>query len=243
VSEKEEIVYWAPFFKRTNHNDDPVDWSLLYEDPEQLYKILAKDRNKAELITMFNCPAMQNFTKNIYTLKNPITTHLEVKEGHVHAISETSVMSRVDHISSMTDSSMFVLGLNWVFFAESESLNIGISSPFATRAPHMNYGTITPGSFDIGKWFRSFNLEFNLWKNVTEFKAEEGEHLAYVHFQTDKKVVLKRFEVNEKLTGYLLATSTSPNWDKKVTLVKRYNRFKNSRMKEMIMKEIKNNLL
>jgi hypothetical protein len=243
MAEKEEIVYWAPFFKRDNHRNDPVDWNLLYEEPEQLYRFLAKDRNKSEEITMFNCPAMQNFTKNIYILKCPITTHLEVKDGHVHPISETSVLSRVDHLSSINDSFMFVLGLNWVFFTESDSLNIGISSPFATRAPHMNYGTITPGSFDIGKWLRAFNLEFNLWKGVTEFKAEEDEHLGYVHFQTDKKVVLKRFEVTEKLTGYLLATSSSPGWDKKVPLIKRYNRFKNSRTKELALKEIKANLV
>ena len=44
MAEKEEVVYWAPFFKRTNHNDDPVDWSLLYEDPEQLYKISSNIR-------------------------------------------------------------------------------------------------------------------------------------------------------------------------------------------------------
>lgn len=240
---KEEIVYWAPFFNRINHRNEPSDWNLLYDEPEQLYRFLAKDRNKNEEITMFNCPAMSNYTRNTYILKNPILTHLKIKDGTIEALSETSVASRIDHLSSINNSSMFVMGLNWVFFSESESLNIRITSPFATQTPHTQYGTITPGLYDIGKWFRSFNLEFNLWPGVEEFKAEEDEHLAYVNFETDKKVILKRFEVEEKLTGYLLATSSSTEWDKKVPLIKRYNRFKNTRMKEMVMKEIKRNLV
>jgi hypothetical protein len=243
MAEKEEIVYWAPFFKRINNHNDPNDWNLLYEEPEQLYRLLSKDRNKDEEITMFNCPAMINYTKNIYVLKNPIATHLEIKDWEVIQKSETGIGGRVDHLSSYKDSSMFVYVLNWVFFTESDSLMVDISSPFASKAPHMNYGTISPGSYDIGKWFRSFNLEYNLWKGINEFKAEEDEHLAYVRFQTDKKVVLKRFETNDKLTGYLLGTSSSTSWEKNVPLVKRYERFKNSRMKELVLKEIKRNLV
>ena len=140
-------------------------------------------------------------------------------------------------------SSMFVYSLNWAFFAENDSLMMSISSPFASRAPHMNYGTIAPGIYDIGKWFRSFNLEYNLWPGIEEFKIKEGEHIAYVHFQTDKKIVLKRFEINDKLAGYLLAASTSTNWQKKIPLSKRYEIFKKTRMKELVMKEIRRNTI
>ena len=67
--------------------------------------------------------------------------------------------------------------------------------------------------------------------------------MAYVEFLTDKKVELVRFKLNLDLKTYLESTSSSSGWEKKIPLAERYERFKRTRMKDLIMKEIKNNIV
>jgi hypothetical protein len=107
----------------------------------------------------------------------------------------------------------------------------------------MRYGSIVPGQLDIGKWFRNITLEYNLWEGVDNFFIDKGEHLAYIEFDTNKKVELVRFKLNTELKTYLESTSSSSNWEPMVSIQERYERFKRTRMKDLVMKEIKANLL
>ena len=57
------------------------------------------------------------------------------------------------------------LSLRHMFFADS-SLKMTLSSPFFHEPKHTKYGTIFPGSFDVGQWFRPINIELQMWKKV-----------------------------------------------------------------------------
>ena len=100
-----------------------------------------------------------------------------------------------------------------------------------------------PGKLNISKWFRYINLEYILHTGVKEFKVNKGESLAYVVFNTNKKVNLKRFEMNDKLHSYGLATGTSTKWEPRVPLATRYKRFMETRTNKLVLNEIKKNLV
>ena len=53
--------------------------------------------------------------------------------------------------------------------------------------PHMQYGAVTPGQFNIGKWFRPIQTEINLWENINTFSINKDEPLAFINFLTSKK--------------------------------------------------------
>ena len=258
-------VYWAPV--HFNIAAPPKDWNMYYYDPKNLLSSLNNNRRKVsknsivpklkvndvfstkslmdpQMSNFFSCPAFTNFAKNVYALENPITTSLVIDENKtIKYKSEDYIKSWIAHPESVKGQTLFVYDLQWVFFTEEDDLMMKLTSPYFSNSEHMRYGSVVPGQFNIGKWFRNIGLEYNLWNNVNEFTVKKGEDLAYVEFLTDKKVELVRFKLNLDLKTYLESTSSSSGWEKKIPLAERYARFKRTRMKELIMKEIKNNIV
>jgi hypothetical protein len=239
-------VYWAP--ADFNLNTVPKDNNMLYYDPLNLLNILKN--NKSNLLkndsvrnTFFSCPVFSKLSKNIFVLENPLKTDIEINNSTIKYNGETGIPSVVTHPPSLNNQILFVYNMKWVFFTDDESLNMKLTSPYFSNSNHMRYGSIVPGQLDIGKWFRNVTLEYNLWEGVNKFSIDKGEHLAYIEFETDKKVELIRFKLNTELKTYLESTSSSSNWEPKVSIQERYERFKRTRMKDLVMKEIKTNVL
>jgi hypothetical protein len=239
-------VYWAP--ADFNLNTAPKDNSLLYYEPLSLLNILKN--NKSNLSeeqsirnTFFSCPVFSKLSKNIFVLENPLKTDLTIKNNSIKYSGETGIPSTIVHPPSLNNQILFIYNMKWVFFTEDDSLNMKLTSPYFSNSNHMRYGSIVPGQLDIGKWFRNITLEYNLWEGVDNFFIDKGEHLAYIEFDTNKKVELVRFKLNTELKTYLESTSSSSNWEPMVSIQERYERFKRTRMKDLVMKEIKANLL
>jgi hypothetical protein len=246
MKDKEPIViYWSPIW------DDPsgTNWNLLYQEPEQLFKHFNKNRltNKEanDSSNMLNCPAISNKFKQTYMFLNPTDSHLYIEDDmNISYLSSTSIGGKIQRGSSFKDNIILRYFLGWSFFTEEDSLEMNITAPYFHRPKYLNYGAIIPGSFDIGKWFRPYNAEFNLWNGVNEFKAEEGEPLFYVEFMTDRPIILKRFINTDSIHKLAWASADISNtMGRFKPLVKRYEQFAASRNKELVLKEIKNNLL
>ncbi len=263
------IVYWAPVWDLI---EDPIDWNMLYSEPENLFSVMLDDRtqrvpgvkydfsakrpNIASNHNMFRCPAISNITKNTFLLRNPLETHLrldppdynkellpgttpELDNARLKFYSKNRLQCDLVHQANLSGSEMFVYGLKWIFFTEDASLNMNLTSPWFTNSPHMKYASIVPGQFDVGKWFRSISLEYNLWPNNNEFKILADEIAGYVSFETPNDVELVRFQMNDSLTRYSRATASSSSWYTNIPLLKRYKMFEDAKMKRLIMKKIK----
>jgi hypothetical protein len=231
-------IYWCPSFPTSE-----IDWNLLYYEPENLYDSIRPqktDSNPGD--NFFYCPAFSNFAKNTFLLKNPIRTHFKIIDGQIIPQENNYVTSYINRPPSMHNRTLLEYGLQWLFFSE-EDIEITLTSPYFDVQPHMSYGCLIPGRFNISSWFRTVNLEFNLKDSVNEFVIEKDEILGYVSFSTDKKVVLKRFENNFKLESYAKSCATSSSWESWIPMKKRYDRFRQTRMKELVLKQIKDNLL
>lgn len=239
-------VYWSPATFQSwlfaQGAERHVDWAILYSEPNSLYNEISAKRNnnKADVL---RCPAFINKTKNTFILKNPMETELFIQDNSVQIVSNNYINSVIEREPMLKNNLIFTYKLNWVFFTDEPSLNMSLTSPWFSNSKYLNQGSLMPGIFDIGKWFRVLNLEFNLWENNNQIRFQENEDLAYVEFQTDKQVKLQQFNMTSELDRLLETVSNSTVWEKNVSLVKRYKRFQESKFKPRILKEIQKNLL
>jgi len=117
------------------------------------------------------------------------------------------------------------------------------TAPYFLNAPHLKYGAVTPGQYNIGKWFRPIQTEINLWDNVKEFKIKKDEPLAFLNFLTNKKINFKMFHMSDDLAKIMTVCATASTWEVNVPLVSRYLRFHESKMLQKTLKLIKQNLI
>jgi len=234
-------IYWAP----VDDEQKDKDWSILYPDPtvldHDLKKKMAKNIDKKS--NLFFCPAVKDLTSKIAVLKCPIASQYKVKNNEFQPVSKNYVNLKFTHKPNFENNFMFEMCLSYVFFAEEESVNMTFSSPYFSNSPHLQYGSIIPGTFNIAKWFRNVNMEFNLWDDITEFKIKRNEPLAYVHFECKNEIELVRFDFNERLHRLRNTCATACDWERFVPLAERYQRFKEARFRSIVLKEIKKNIV
>jgi hypothetical protein len=102
---------------------------------------------------------------------------------------------------------------------------------------------MVPGKLDISKWFRVINIQFNLWDDVTQFRINKNEPLFYTNFITDNQVELVRFEMNDYLVKHARTIASAGEWEPRISLSERFDRFRLSRTKDLILREIKKQVL
>lgn len=235
-------VYWAPFVSGEN-----PDWNMLYSDPENIFDNLKKQSNPGiKLDSFLACPAVSDKLKKVFVLKNTLDSTFNFDEfQNITSLNKDSSYVNLYKIRKPTlkNTNTLVYKMQWIFFAD-EPVVADFTSPYFHKPKYLNYGSVIPGKMDIGKWFRPYNAEIITWEKDGLISFEENEPLAYVSFNTDKNIKLIRFNMNEKLMKYAESCMNSPsNYGRNLPLIKRYERFKNSRMNEIILKEIKNNAL
>jgi len=102
---------------------------------------------------------------------------------------------------------------------------------------------VVPGRFDIGKWFRPMNMEFQLWEGVSEMKIAANEALCYIHFNTDKKIVFKKFIMTREMDKLLVSILRASPYRRFARLSDRYRVFEQSQSKQRVLKLIQKQLI
>jgi hypothetical protein len=235
---KELIVYWSPY---QGYENTQVNFNLLYEDPEPLRNILKPNPNNKQR-SFFRCPSFNDIVNNIHVIKNPAYSKLKTDGENVYPMSETYVNAKISGGPSIENHQVIDYAIQNIFFCE-ESLEMSLTGPYFSNSPYLSYGSVVPGKLDISKWFRPVNIEIQLHKGNKEIEMLEGEHLAYVNFLTDRRVKIKRFEIDNDLYRISLGCSTAVNWEKRVPLSKRYERFMKTKTNKMVIQHIKKNLV
>lgn len=240
MKQEEVVVYWAPVFNGTN----AVNWNMLYSEPENVFTSLKEERNKnAQSDSFFYCPSFKNLLSNTFVVKNVLGSEYDVDGGVLEPHGDTYLHAQINRESSIEASPLLRISMSWIFFAE-ESLDIEITPPYFHPSAHSSAGAIVPGTFDIGQWFRPINAEFSLWKGATEFKLPEGDPIFYAKFNTEKKVVLKRFQMSDTLYQISNACVQSPaTFGRFLGLSAKYNLFSKTKTNNLVLKNIKDNLI
>ncbi len=242
---KEPInVYWAI---EPSHGQIE-DWSFLYPKPKSLFSELIEERsNPKNKKSYFLCPAVSAKFKKTLTFNNAVTSSYEFgknqQEFYINPTSDQFINAKYVREPAITKGATFLFSLNYLFFAD-DSLDVSFTAPYFHEPKYVNNGTVLPGEFNIGQWFRPYNFEVQMWKESGTFSIEDGEPLFYVEFKTDRPIVLHRFSKSEKLLQYQLANMHSNLlFGPFQTLSEKYEKFKQVGFKEKILTEIKKNLI
>jgi hypothetical protein len=233
---KNAVVYWSPYW------EDFKSWNLLYKEPESLMKRLnkkkASDMPKSNFL---RCPAYIDTFKNTYVVNSTLKADYEISKGKL--TKSEGYYANFQHSPTLENQMLLFVAMGWLFFTEEESLIMQVTPPYFEKTNHSNFGAVMPGQYDIGQWFRPLNLEFILWENVNKLTIEENEPLVYFNFETSKKVELKRFDTNATLNGLAVHMSSFSDLQPVRSLADRYKLFKQTRTKDIILREIKKNVL
>jgi hypothetical protein len=240
MSKKSPVVYWSPAFRQ----NDGTDRNMLYFDPVSLFDQIRPLKTEGPKSSNFlYCPAFSNFARNTFVLKNPITSTYDfLNDVTIKGREINHLNSGAGRLPTIKDRKMIEYGMNWIFFSEDD-LEITLTSPYFENPPHLEYGSVVPGRFNISKWFRNVNVEYCLHPNVNTFSVQKNETLAYISFNSDEPVKLVRFEMTEKLRSYANSGGSSSQWNPWIPMIERYRQFKATHMHKLILKEIKNNLV
>lgn len=243
------IVYWAPY----SHVNSPLGESnIFFEDPINKHSDIIKSKSKfaESKNSFFACPAFTNKLKNTFFFKSPINSSYtydfsDITNPIIEPININKPFMQLfsPRVESLSKKPQVSFSLRYLFFCE-ESLLATFSAPYFDEPKYLRYGAVAPGTFDIGQWFRPYPLEITLWKNRGEFHVEEDEPFFYVEFLTDRPVIIKRFKPTLEILSYADSCAQSlQNMKSGIPLAERYLKFKNTRMNDLVMKEIQKNIL
>ena len=230
-------VFWAPNYELSN-----IDWNMLYAEPENLFDKNIKNKTNIDKVdSMFYCPAFKHLTKNTIEFKNPLTTSLKIDDdGNIIDRSKTGTGANVVRKPSIKDRFLIEYGITPILFSDSD-VTATMTAPWFETPSFMQYATIVPGRYNIGKWFRAVNIEFMTNPGQREVVIEKNEPLVYFTFDTDEQIKLTRFKMDEELRRYSISCATSTSWEPWIPMAERYKRFRQSRMRSIILEKIKQN--
>ena len=239
---KEITVYYAS----PDNLQETQDWSILYKEPKSINNYLTRNVNKNRNKDVNNraymsCTAFQSITNNLFVIENPMSSSY-LFDNTIESTSKNSLSVMIKREPQLNNQILFEYDYPIIFFAE-ESLEIQYTPPYFLQAPHLQYGAVTPGQYNIGKWFRPIQTEINLWDDIKEFKIKENEPLAFVNFLTDKKINFKLFHMSPELAKIMTVCATASTWETNIPLRKRYKRFHESKMLQKTLQLIKQNLV
>ena len=230
-------IYWAPYFVGDK------DWTILHEQPQILFDVLRNDVNRdiPRGDNVFLCPSFSNLIKRISPITFPFNTKYIRKDQDIIPDSKHYINIGI-RTSSFKNRINFIPLYQRIFFSE-EDVNITLTSPYFSKSPHIKYGSITPGSFNISKWFRPINFEFTLWPDSEKIEFKKGEDIAYVHFDTKNDIEFVQFTMTDELNKIQEVCGTSSTWTPQEPLCTRYDRFDKSNLNKILLREIKKNIV
>jgi hypothetical protein len=246
----ETIIYWAPTYSAR----DMYDVNHLYSEPRSLYEELVEKKAplKDNSLDFLRCPATSDLLKHTFVVRAPVDTNVSlnfdtrrVKQLNTNAAYENTHKIKFDFIHQPTLLNHNLVNYDYplVFFSEEDTMPTTLTPPYFERVSSYKSGTIVPGKFDTAKWFRPMNMEFQLWPDVSTLEIPAGEALCYVHFDTDKKIILKRFVTNQEIEKLIASFVKISPFRKFAKLSERYRLFEQSKSKERVLKLINKQLL
>jgi hypothetical protein len=234
-------IYWAPYVSALKGEQ------LLYSKPSTLFAdLMAKRSDEKDDKNYLACPAINKKFKNILTFKSPLTcsyTYNFDESEYLYPTTNASFELRNGRQPTLKDGPVYNFNFSYLLFADAP-VDAYFTPPMFSKPTYTKEVSLIPGEFNIGQWFRPYNLEVQFWNRSGVIDFEKDETLFYVELKTDQKFVLKRFEISEKLDGYVRSNSTSfMTFGRGESLLDRYKRFRDVGMREMVLTEINKNLI
>lgn len=237
-------VYWSPFSDIQGFNT-----SHTYLPLRSLFDETFTRRNTDNTTpSFFQCPATSTLLKNTFVMRSPVEEKITVGDSKADIAipknreKSTHIKAEIFHQPSIKNQRLVYLNHPFIMFSD-EDLMATLTAPFFEKSNIAQFGAVVPGQFNIGKWFRPLNSELNLWDGVTEVPISVNDALCYVQLQTERVVNLQRFQINKRLTDIALGLVHNKVLSKLARMSENYRVFEDAKLRTIILKEIKENLL
>jgi hypothetical protein len=225
------------------------DWSFLYPRPKNMFSNLLQDKSEvANKESFFACPAFSDLTKKTLQYLSPMNASYvydftSKDHKYFRPTSPQFVNANIIRPPALAFGNTVQFELMYMMFAD-EPLDVLFTSPHFSKPGYTRFGTAIPGQYDVGKWFRPYAFEVQLWSDQGEFHLRKDEPLFYAHLQTDRDVVFKYFNMSDRLSKMAQACVATTNmFGRGQTLLSRYERFKSIGMRSRILAEINKNII
>lgn len=244
----EITIYWSPASFVTNR----ISQNMLYAKPESVLSDVHKYKTQDALIQQ--CPAHKAIMSNVFAFKSTVDDEFDLpphiydyKPTKENPIVRMDVESRVgmyhERPTSFEGYIDTIYGLSWLMFAD-EPVTARFTAPYYPAVAPVPGAILAPGEFNIGKWFRSFNMDYHIPVGSEKFSIRAGMPLFFLEVFTDKKIVFKRFMLNDTLMQLTSEMSGSPqNYGRHQSLDQRYSHAALAEMPSIILSEIRKNLI
>lgn len=249
MGKKDKItVYWAP----AKFNADTDSWALLYPEPKPVLADAYKLNKHKGIMPL--CPAVKDTLKNVYSFNSAINDSFELPTNVMESIAYTDTVeepiptdSKLSFYKMRKSSIDGYINVNynmaWLFFA-SEPVEAKMTAPYFPAVSPVKGAMFSAGQFNIGKWFRPVSMDYHIPLAANKFEIETGDPLFFIDFLTDKKIEFKRFNVSGRLQSLSSEMGlSSQRYGAKQSLWQRYQMAHNAKIPQMILTEIKKNLL
>lgn len=236
-----KIVYWSPWYPST----DFASLHLLYDEPKSVLSSIKYKQNKTNKHdNWFQCHAFLNTVKNSFVLESPfeVTFGLHSTLGIMQLPESDLETIKFVTKKEATVENAFTFSIlnNWIFWSD-EPLEM-VAMP-AYLHPQVFNGHFVPGTFNINSWFRPVEAAIQLNENVNFVSIKKGDPIAYVKFNTEKPVILKRFHFDQDLMNLSQACIDYKKYQKSSSLTSLYSRFNKNGLQKAISKSIKKNIM
>jgi hypothetical protein len=247
MKNKDEItIYWSP----AAYVADKESWALAYAEPVSLINEYRQNKNLQNgSNNFFACPAVSDMFKNIYVVRQQFDDKIIISDIDRHfedneKINGGSLLSSfTPRKSSLNNYFNIQYNMCWTFFAD-EPVVARFTSPYFPPHSPAKGALLMCGEFDIGSWYRTFNLDYHIPLDTKEMVFNQNDPLFYIEFKTDKKVILKRYMQSDTLFNIGREMVNSPsNYGRFKSLKEKYLMSKKAKMPEIILSEINKNLI
>ena len=213
---------------------------LTLSEPVSLLSEL-RDKYKGTSADLYlRCPSAIDELKNTFVMRSP--TDLKIKHRaadiSIEAGSEQFAKDVFNDLSS--DGTLCTIGPGFAFFSE-QPLRMFQTPAYLHKTP-LDDVVLTPGTFDVGKWFRPI-VSGVINQAQSDIVIKRNDPLYYVRFDTDEKIKFRAFEYSEKIHEFFGDAINLKISIDRLALKDLYKMFIRSKRREAVRREILANAL
>jgi hypothetical protein len=194
------------------------------------------------------CPAFKEALTNVYGIRSIYSYELTIDEFNRVNVDPHP---RLEHypsdegffqnhfIGRNLENKVFSFTQNFLYLCDEDLEMTGNLAPYLEENEVANRCIPTPGRFNIGQWQRTVEFACKLRDKYDTFKIEENDIFTYTQFHTKEKIQFKQFIATRALMDLIEDNMQMRNNKARVWPMGMYK----SKVKKLIMKEAKRNLL
>jgi hypothetical protein len=223
--------------------------TLLWDEPVPLKKHLSDVymeffKNVASSQHLLRCPSIREEIKNTFVISSPIDITINWDGSHTSSPDyDQRFFDEMFHIKPCldgTESRLMSILLHLVFFADKKC-DVSMLPAYFSDTEFQRSTMFPAGRMDLNSWFRPLDIMFFRHKNIPVV-IKKGDPLYYLKFHTEEDINFNRFEVKREIITLLEHSASIRQYTNILNMESIYSIFNKSKIRNRILKLIKQNL-